>query len=417
MRALIGALTTDRQVSFAEGLRAGDGYAAALLERGCALLTKPRRECVKMFLAEGMTFDEIAARTGYLTADVPLHIAAGIRALVPDGDARTARGVSQDVDIMQEECVGDPTEDGNDDRDNGYDGLPLSEFRCDDMENERHSLLFPANGRLVGDGDSGRARRIGDDRPEHIRRIGDGRQRRARRRRLWPWIIAVVVVVAVGACVYYIYGMDKAAHITVSDHARSIFGKNAHDRSVSERSAAGRYAHDKSATELSVQRSTDENSVHENPAAVSSAHDDASFDKPAVGNQPTEDSGAAGYAAEQYSVTDAIAESRGEATPPVRDTTAVAGRVSMTAVSEGSSPLIGRRKYDEYLAGAATPVEGGSRGEVTMIFTVNKYGRPSQIRVMSGPTHEANQEAIRLVSGGPEWSESPLPVTITIKFD
>ncbi len=111
---------------------------------------------------------------------------------------------------------------------------------------------------------------------------------------------------------------------------------------------------------------------------------------------------------------------------PVQDSTVVAkpsGRARIVTISRGddgeyiSVPLIGQRQYDDYLSNAMMPLdEEASRGEVTMTFRVNRYGRPSGIRVISILTHEANHEAIRLLANGPEWAETEGQVTLTIRF-
>ncbi len=103
----------------------------------------------------------------------------------------------------------------------------------------------------------------------------------------------------------------------------------------------------------------------------------------------------------------------------ISNTAIRASIVSISQEEDGvvtSMPLIGRRQYDEYLANAMMPLSEESRGEVTMTFTVNRYGHPSGIRVISLLTHEANQEAIRLLANGPEWAESVRQVTLTIQF-
>jgi hypothetical protein len=113
-------------------------------------------------------------------------------------------------------------------------------------------------------------------------------------------------------------------------------------------------------------------------------------------------------------------------TQPATDSVSMAkpaGRASIVRISRGedgeyvSVPLIGRRQYNEYLTSAMMPLDSASRGEVTMTFRVNNFGHPSEIRANSGLTHEANHEAIRLLTGGPEWSVTDRQVSLTIKFE
>lgn len=104
-----------------------------------------------------------------------------------------------------------------------------------------------------------------------------------------------------------------------------------------------------------------------------------------------------------------------------------ANRVRVVSISEDgdsqdgthyvSVPKIGLRAYNEYMGKAAVRLEGEVRGDVTLTFSVNRYGRPSRIRVVETLTQEAHREAIRLLDNGPEWSPTDTPVTIVIRFE
>jgi hypothetical protein len=117
-----------------------------------------------------------------------------------------------------------------------------------------------------------------------------------------------------------------------------------------------------------------------------------------------------------------VADTLVEAEPVQDSVPKSAGRASIVSISREedgeytSVPLIGRRSYDEYLSNAMMPLDEASRGEVTMTFMVNRYGHPSSIRANSALTHEANHEAIRLLTGGPEWAMTVRQVTLTIRF-
>ena len=82
-----------------------------------------------------------------------------------------------------------------------------------------------------------------------------------------------------------------------------------------------------------------------------------------------------------------------------------------------SKPKIGKARYNDYLRRAAVAPEDGVQGDVTLTFYVNRYGRPSQIRVTEYLTQEAHREAIRLLENGPEWSATDRQVTVVMRFE
>lgn len=256
--ALLDALVFVERVAFVRGLAAGEGYAVARFEQGREALAKPQRECVDMFLRRGMTFEDIADRTGYLLDNIPAHIVLAVDVLVPAGT----------------ECA---------------------------------------------DADA--------DAEEAVQEVAV-----ARRRSRWFW--------------WVVLGVSTVVLVFV----------------------AGRFFE------------VDE--------------------VPEVAAVPVE-----------------------EAVDSVVVAAPVAGRAALVSISQdedggpASMPQIGRARYDEYLSQAVMPMAGESRGDVTMTFTVNRYGRPSHIRVTSVLTREAHHEAIRLLANGPEWSPSEIPVTITMRFE
>ncbi len=102
------------------------------------------------------------------------------------------------------------------------------------------------------------------------------------------------------------------------------------------------------------------------------------------------------------------------------------GAVRLVSVSETADPMgdvrpvsmprIGMRDYNEYLKRAAIDFGDGVEGDVKITFRVNRYGHPSQIRVIEYLTPEAHKEAIRLLDIGPEWSPTEETVTIVMRF-
>lgn len=82
-----------------------------------------------------------------------------------------------------------------------------------------------------------------------------------------------------------------------------------------------------------------------------------------------------------------------------------------------SVPEIGINKYNEYLDRAVVKPADGWHGEVKLSFIVNKYGRPSRIRIIEFLSQDAHREAIRLIENGPEWTTSDEEVTVVLKFE
>ncbi len=278
MQTLLGALSTGGEVAFVAALAAHSPDALTVFEKGRQMLTKPRRECLELFLIEGETFDRIADRTGYLKDDVLAHIVAGVAALAPKTEHA--------AEVLQTYAA------------------PLEEDDCGPALDD-----FPAT---VG-----------------------------RKKSLVSVIIWLAVFMIAIAAVYHIYSSN-------------IVRKSAPET-----------------LEIKVEKKVEP--VVEKPV-----------------------------------VQDSVSQSQ--------------GRVALVSISKEadgaftSVPQIGREQYDEYLSNAAMPLGEESRGDVTMTFRVNRYGRPSQIRVTSMLTHEANHEAIRLIANGPEWTESARQVTITMNF-
>lgn len=106
--------------------------------------------------------------------------------------------------------------------------------------------------------------------------------------------------------------------------------------------------------------------------------------------------------------------------------TAGAGKAAIVSISERSggaageyvsAPEIGIRKYNEYLDKAVVKPADGWQGEITLSFIVNKYGRPSRIRIIKYLSQDAHREAIRLLNNGPEWTPTDEAVTIVMMFE
>lgn len=81
-----------------------------------------------------------------------------------------------------------------------------------------------------------------------------------------------------------------------------------------------------------------------------------------------------------------------------------------------SVPAVGQQKFNEYLRRAMALPEDGERGEVAVSFRVNRYGRPSEIRIERSFFQPAGREAIRLLESGPEWTPTDQRVEVTFFF-
>lgn len=85
-----------------------------------------------------------------------------------------------------------------------------------------------------------------------------------------------------------------------------------------------------------------------------------------------------------------------------------------------SYPIGGYDAFYQYIQDSLVypedALQDSLEGEIRLSFVVNKYGRPSHIRVVKWITYSCNREAIRLLSRGPRWaytgSEEPTFVNI-----
>jgi CarboxypepD_reg-like domain/Gram-negative bacterial TonB protein C-terminal len=84
-------------------------------------------------------------------------------------------------------------------------------------------------------------------------------------------------------------------------------------------------------------------------------------------------------------------------------------------------PSGGQEKFDQYLKENRTPIynENGERltGEVLLSFTINKKGRPKNIKVVKSSCVACEKEAIKLLENGPDWTgRKDKQGTAVIKF-
>lgn len=74
----------------------------------------------------------------------------------------------------------------------------------------------------------------------------------------------------------------------------------------------------------------------------------------------------------------------------------------------GPMPVGGIEAFERYVQDSLIYPEDAKRagleGEIKLSFVVNRYGRPSGIRVVQWITNSCNHEAIRLLENGPRWT-------------
>lgn len=83
-------------------------------------------------------------------------------------------------------------------------------------------------------------------------------------------------------------------------------------------------------------------------------------------------------------------------------------------------PVIGMRKYKKYLKENLIPPTdetcSGMKGAIILTFSVNKKGRPNDVKVKKGLCESADKEAIRLILDGPDWTYGNTSAEVTVKF-
>ena len=101
---------------------------------------------------------------------------------------------------------------------------------------------------------------------------------------------------------------------------------------------------------------------------------------------------------------------------------ALNGRVSgVQMTTPGLQPYGGREKFDQYLKENTSPVYNETNelltGEVLLSFTINKKGRPGNIKVLKSSCDACEMEAIQLLEKGPAWTgKRGTRGTVVIKF-
>jgi hypothetical protein len=98
------------------------------------------------------------------------------------------------------------------------------------------------------------------------------------------------------------------------------------------------------------------------------------------------------------------------------------GRVSGVEItSQDTSVVSDNEKFNQYLKANKKPASDESdtllTGEVFLSFTVNKKGRPHNIKVIRSSCKECETQAVKLLENGPRWTiEKQKLKTVLIKF-
>ena len=101
---------------------------------------------------------------------------------------------------------------------------------------------------------------------------------------------------------------------------------------------------------------------------------------------------------------------------------ALSGKVAGVEIRKSQNKLlVHNNNFDEYLQKNITPVynENNERqsGEVLLSFTLNKKGRPQNIKVIKSSCTFCEAEAIRLLQNGPDWvGKKNQQGSVSIKF-
>ncbi len=84
-------------------------------------------------------------------------------------------------------------------------------------------------------------------------------------------------------------------------------------------------------------------------------------------------------------------------------------------------PFPKNEEFEEYLQEILVPLLDSNNnqitGDVELAFTIDKKGRPENIKILKSTCEACEKLAISLLENGPDWSkESRKPGTVVIKF-
>lgn len=418
----------------------GDPEVAETFAEKKTELKKPQRECVEAFLIRRETFGRIAAKSGYLVDKVCDYIEEGIVGVWPAGDpVAAAKGAHAfDPDALRDKYM--TYIKGQHDGDGAY-------------EVELAAMLDP----FVSDAVLGAISVAGD----HARIIADLDRRLALRyfgkpRKAAGWVAIGLVVAAIAATVAFVMLTDDGQpqqQLPAQDEQpaqkphgeRGSTPEGGQDATPADETALPAEGADGSPEQGVNNRDVrDDNTVEGVGNTAEGRHDangsaagrqgmDTARDSDTVTKIPDADAAQDNDTMGKIADTDAARDNdapKTNAAPTGTNTAANHGKItaSVIFISEAdedtdatpgyvSRPTIGLKKYNEYLRKISLTPDDGVTGDVTLTFIVNKYGRPSRIRVTDFLSKEAHAEAIRLLEHGPEWTATEEPVTVVLRFE
>lgn len=352
------------RMEFLSKLSSGEEDAAAVFAEGRKRLTKPQRECIELFFLKGETFGYISENTGYLRQNIRSYIESGIAELIPAAakpKKKNARPAPPSLEGFHTKFIQYIKDESS---------APVSH------EVEMRSMWD----RFLTDALEG-YEGVAGDHPRNLTELD-----REISAEVFPaanknagWIIggaAALILVAAG---FFIFGNGSYP-----------------DKKIRAKAESQRQSEVPAELFPSESETMTEPTAAAEPAVTAAA----TSDYPEKSMLPDGAFGS-GIAAE-------------------------GGKAAIVRISERSQgpagkyvtvPEIGIKKYNEYLDKAVVKPADGWHGEVSLSFFVNKYGRPSRIRITEYLSQDAHREAIRLIENGPEWTPSDEEVTIVLKFE
>lgn len=104
---------------------------------------------------------------------------------------------------------------------------------------------------------------------------------------------------------------------------------------------------------------------------------------------------------------------------PADSTLIIAGKGGQVGNPVFLEPVGGMANFEDYIKERSRFRNENVGRPVILSFTVNKKGKPENIKVLSGIAKKYDQEAIRLLSKGPKWPQATTKdpaLTVIIKF-
>lgn len=110
--------------------------------------------------------------------------------------------------------------------------------------------------------------------------------------------------------------------------------------------------------------------------------------------------------------------------PATQSFSRIQSSIQIDSIGHTSLPVCGLKAYSRYINNNLQYQEedfsNATQGEIKTTFTINSDGFPSQIKIEKGFSQTINQDIIRLLGNGPQWSPAPfdrqIQVSMFIRF-